>query len=183
MPSLRAFASWPEVSSTARTRKGFSVQIAAQKVVSIDYTLKDDSGAVVDSSEGRKPLTYLHGAGAIVPGLEQALEGKAAGDSVEVSLTPEQGYGERDPRLIQNIPIRKLPDRKAEVGMTYQVKTPEGPRLLVVNAVRGDYATVDANHPLAGMNLHFQVRVAEVRDATAQELEHGHVHGPEGHDH
>lgn len=159
------------------------MQIAAQKVVSIEYTLKNDSGAILDSSEGRAPLTYIHGSGAIVPGLEQALEGKSAGDAVDVSLTPDQGYGQRDPRLIQNIPVRKLPDRKAEAGMTFKVNTPEGPRLLVVNAVRGDYATVDANHPLAGMNLHFQVKVTDVRDATEQELQHGHVHGPHGHDH
>jgi FKBP-type peptidyl-prolyl cis-trans isomerase SlyD len=159
------------------------VQIAAQKVVSLEYTLKDDSGGVIDSSQGRPPLTYIHGSGAIVSGLEQALEGKSEGDSLDVSLTPAQGYGERDPRLVQNIPVRKLPERKAEVGMTFKVDTGEGPRLLVVNAVKGDYATVDANHPLAGMNLHFQVKVTEVRDATEQELQHGHVHGPHGHDH
>jgi FKBP-type peptidyl-prolyl cis-trans isomerase SlyD len=159
------------------------VQIAAQKVISIEYTLKDDSGSVIDSSNGRKPLTYIHGTGAIVPGLEQALEGKSVGETIDVSLTPEQGYGERDPKLVQNIPIRKLPDRKAEVGMTFQVKTPEGPRLLVINAVKGDYATVDANHPLAGMNLNFQVKVVEVRDASEEELQHGHVHGPGGHEH
>ena len=159
------------------------MQIAAQKVISIEYTLKDDSGSVIDSSNGRKPLTYIHGTGAIVPGLEQALEGKSVGETIDVSLTPEQGYGERDPKLVQNIPIRKLPDRKAEVGMTFQVKTPEGPRLLVINAVKGDYATVDANHPLAGMNLNFQVKVVDVRDASEEELQHGHVHGPGGHEH
>jgi FKBP-type peptidyl-prolyl cis-trans isomerase SlyD len=159
------------------------VQIAAQKVISIEYTLKDDSGSVIDSSSGRKPLTYIHGTGAIVPGLEQALEGKSVGETIDVALTPEQGYGERDPKLVQNVPIRKLPDRKAEVGMTFQVKTPEGPRLLVVNAVKGDYATVDANHPLAGMNLNFQVKVVDVRDASEEELQHGHVHGPGGHEH
>lgn len=159
------------------------MQVAAQKVISIEYTLKDDKGAVIDTSEGRKPLTYLHGTNALVPGLEQALEGKAVGDAIEVSLTPEQGYGQRDPRLIQNIPIRKLPNGKAEVGMTLNVNTPEGPRLLVVNAVRGDYATVDANHPLAGMNLHFQVKIAEIREPTEEELQHGHVHGEGGHNH
>lgn len=152
-------------------------------MISIEYTLKDDSGSVIDSSTGRQPLTYIHGTGAIVPGLEQALEGKSVGETIDVSLTPEQGYGERDPKLVQNIPIRKLPDRKAEVGMTFQVKTPEGPRLLVINAVKGDYATVDANHPLAGMNLNFQVKVVEVRDASEEELQHGHVHGPGGHEH
>jgi FKBP-type peptidyl-prolyl cis-trans isomerase SlyD len=159
------------------------VQIAAQKVISIEYTLKDDSGSVIDSSNGRKPLTYIHGTGAIVPGLEQALEGKSVGETIDVSLTPEQGYGARDPLLVQNVPIRKLPDRKAEVGMTFQVKTPEGPRLLVVNAVKGDYATVDANHPLAGMNLNFSVKVVDVREASEEELQHGHVHGPGGHEH
>lgn len=159
------------------------MQVAAQKVVSIEYTLKNDAGAVIDTSTGRKPLTYLHGTRALVPGLEQALEGKAVGDSIEVSLTPEQGYGQRDPRLVQNIPIRKLPNGKAEVGMTFNVNTPDGPRLLVVNGVRGDYASVDANHPLAGMNLHFSVKIAEIREATEEELAHGHVHGEGGHEH
>ena len=159
------------------------MQIAAQKAVTIGYTLKDDAGKVLDSSDGGEPLTYLHGAGDIVPGLEKALDGKQVGDAISVSLSPEEAYGQRDERQVRNIPLRKLPKGKVEVGMQYEVTTESGPMLALVTAVRGDYATIDANHPLAGMRLHFDVKVVEVRDATAEELEHGHVHGPGDHHH
>jgi FKBP-type peptidyl-prolyl cis-trans isomerase SlyD len=160
-----------------------AVQIGPQKVVSIDYTLTDDAGHVIDGSSGRQPLSYLHGAGNIVPGLEAALDGKSVGETVVVSLNPEQGYGLHDERLVRNIAVRKLPEQKAEVGMSIDVQTENGPRRLLVKARRGDYATVDANHPLAGMTLHFSVKVVEIRDATEEELAHGHVHGPHGHAH
>jgi FKBP-type peptidyl-prolyl cis-trans isomerase SlyD len=159
------------------------MQIAAQKAVTIGYTLKDDAGKVLDSSDGGEPLTYLHGAGDIVPGLEKALDGKQVGDAISVSLSPEEAYGQRDERQVRNVPLRKLPKGKVEVGMQYEVTTEAGPMLALVTAVRGDYATIDANHPLAGMRLHFDVKVVEVRDATAEELEHGHVHGPGDHHH
>ena len=157
------------------------MQIGAQKAVTIGYTLKDDDGEVLDTSEGGEPLTYLHGTGDIVPGLEKALDGKQAGDAISVILSPDEGYGQRDERQIRNIPLRKLPAGKVEVGMQYQITTEAGPMMALVTAVRGDYATIDANHPLAGMRLHFDVKVVEVRDATADELQHGHVHGPGEH--
>lgn len=159
------------------------MRVAANKAVSIEYTLRDTEGKVLDSSQGRAPLTYLHGAGNIVPGLERALEGKAEDESVEVSVPPEQGYGLRDERLVRNLPMRRLPNGKAEVGMRFQVKTEHGPQVLTVRAVRGDYAQVDANHPLADVTLCFSVKVVAVRDATEEELAHGHVHGPHGHEH
>ena len=159
------------------------MQIAAQKAVTIGYTLKDDAGKVLDSSEGGEPLTYLHGTGDIVPGLEKALDGKQEGDAISVSLSPEEAYGQRDERQVRNIPLRKLPKGKVEVGMQYEITTEAGPMLALVTAVRGDYATIDANHPLAGMRLHFDVKVVGVRDATPEELEHGHVHGPDDHHH
>jgi FKBP-type peptidyl-prolyl cis-trans isomerase SlyD len=159
------------------------MQIAAQKAVTIGYTLKDDAGKVLDSSEGGEPLTYLHGTGDIVPGLEKALEGKQVGDAISVSLSPEEAYGHRDERQVRNIPLRKLPKGKVEAGMQYEVTTEAGPMLALVTAVKGDYATIDANHPLAGMSLHFDVNVVAVRDATPEELEHGHVHGPGDHHH
>jgi FKBP-type peptidyl-prolyl cis-trans isomerase SlyD len=159
------------------------MQIAAQKAVTIGYTLKDDAGKVLDSSDGGEPLTYLHGAGDIVPGLEKALDGKQVGDAISVTLSPEEAYGQRDERQVRNVPLRKLPKGKVEVGMQYEVTTEAGPMLALVTAVRGDYATIDANHPLAGMRLHFDVKVVEVRDATAEELEHGHVHGAGDHHH
>ena len=157
------------------------MQIGAKKAVSFHYSLRDDEGTVLDSSEGRPPLTYLHGEGNIVPGLERALEGKSAGDEVKATVPPEEGYGERDDDNIRNVPRRKLPEGKIEPGMRLRLQTNEGPVPALVTAVSGDYVTVDANHPLAGMTLHFDVTVVEVRDATAEELEHGHVHGPGDH--
>jgi FKBP-type peptidyl-prolyl cis-trans isomerase SlyD len=159
------------------------VQATAKKVVSIEYTLTDDAGKVIDSSVGRAPLSYLHGASNIVPGLEKALEGKAEGDEVEVSLTPEEGYGHYDKRLIQNIATRKLPEKKIQVGMQFRLETSAGPRGFIVTAVRGDYATLDGNHPLAGKALHFKVKVGAIRDATDDENTHGHAHGAGGHAH
>jgi FKBP-type peptidyl-prolyl cis-trans isomerase SlyD len=160
-----------------------AMQIATQKAVTIEYTLKEGGGdgQVLDTSEGRPPLTYLHGVGALVPGLEKALEGKGVGDAVEVTLTPQEGYGDRDERLIRNLPLRKLRERDASVGQRVPADVDGRPRLVLITALRGDYATVDANHPLAGKTLHFAVKVVEVRDATAEELAHGHVHGPGGH--
>jgi FKBP-type peptidyl-prolyl cis-trans isomerase SlyD len=157
------------------------MQIATEKAVTIEYTLKDAAGEVLDTSDGRPPLTYLHGVGALVPGLEKALEGKGAGDAIDVTLTPGEGYGDRDERLIRNLPVRKLRNPRAAVGQRVPAEIDGGARLVLVMALQGDYATVDANHPLAGKTLHFAVKVVDVRDATAEELAHGHVHGPGGH--
>jgi FKBP-type peptidyl-prolyl cis-trans isomerase SlyD len=154
------------------------MQIADKMAVTIAYTLKDDAGKVIDTSEGREPLTYLHGTGIIVPGLEKALVGKQVGETVEVSLVPAEAYGMPDGKRVRNVPLRKLPEGKVAVGMRYRVQTEHGPIAALVTAVKGDYATVDTNHPLAGMNLHFDVKVVAIREATAEELEHGHVHGP-----
>ena len=159
------------------------MQVASKKVVRIGYTLKDDDGEILDSSAGRDPLIYIHGVGSLVPGLEKALEGKGNGDHVVVSVTAEEGYGARDEALVRKIPVRKLPPGQVKVGGRVTVQTDQGPMMLLVTAVQGDYATVDPNHPLAGMTLHFEVDVVEVRDATADELQHGHVHGPGDHHH
>jgi FKBP-type peptidyl-prolyl cis-trans isomerase SlyD len=158
-----------------------AMQIGAKKVVSISYTLKDDAGEVIDSSAGGEPLVYIQGIGNLVPGLEKALEGRAKGDHVAVSVAPAEGYGTRDETLIRKIPIRKLPNGKAVVGSRVQVQTDQGPLILLVTAVQGDYATVDPNHPLSDKTLHFAVDVVEVREATVEELTHGHAHGPGGH--
>ena len=163
------------------------MQIAAKSVVSIDYTLKSEAGDVLDTSEGKEPLTYLHGVGNLVPGLERALEGHAAGDSLEVNLPPAEGYGDRNEKLVRNVPLRKLAtggaDKKPQVGRRYRAQLDDGMAVVLVTGLKGDYATVDANHPLAGMTLHFQVKVVEVREATDEELKHGHVHGPGDHHH
>ena len=159
------------------------MQIGSDKVVSIEYTLKDDKGEVLDSSTGGEPLAYLHGRGNLISGLERALEGKSVGDKIEVTLTPEDGYGVRDEALIRKLPLRKLGAKKVQVGGRYRAQTEEGIQVVLVKSVQGDYATVDGNHPLAGMTLHFAVTIAAVRESTEEEREHGHVHEPGGHHH
>jgi FKBP-type peptidyl-prolyl cis-trans isomerase SlyD len=161
------------------------VKAEAKKVVSIEYTLTDDDGTVLDTSEGRGPLAYLHGAKNIVPGLEKAIDGKGVGETIEVKVTPADGYGDYDPNAIRNVPVRKLPEKKRpEAGEILQVQTPEGPRHVTVQSVRGDYAKIDFNHPLAGKNLFFKVTIKEIRDATPEEIDHGHAHSKGGaHDH
>ena len=160
------------------------MQISANKVASIHYTLKNSEGEVLDTSSGQEPLAYLHGSGNIVSGLEKALEGKKAGESVAVSIAPEEGYGPRHDGLVQEVP-REAFQGVDEIapGMQFHAEGPSGPLVLTVTEVAGDKITVDGNHPLAGETLHFAVEVAEVRDATKEEMEHGHVHGPEGHEH
>ena len=157
--------------------------ISGKQVVSIEYTLTDDEGRTLDSSQGRDPLSYLHGAGNIVPGLEQAIEGRDIGDELKVTVSPENGYGNYEAGLVRNVPVRKLPNGRAQVGARLQLQTSAGPAVFTVKAVRGDYAQLDGNHPLAGKTLHFQVKVVDVREPTAEELQHGHVHGPGGHAH
>ena len=161
------------------------MQIAQDKVVLIHYTLTDDAGKVLDSSSGGDPLAYLHGQGNIIPGLEKALEGKQAGDKLNVRVEPAEGYGVRDDSLVQQVPRRAFGSvSKVEPGMQFHAQSAQGQmRVVTVTHVKGDMVTVDANHPLAGEVLVFDVEVAEVRDATGEELEHGHVHGPGGHHH
>lgn len=158
------------------------MQVDKQKVVTIDYTLRDDSGNVIDSSEGGS-FAYLHGADNIIPGLENALTGRSAGDELAVSVPPQDGYGLRDDDRSQVVPRDMFPsDTNIEPGMQFHAQGPDGQSLLVtVTEVGDDSVTVDGNHPLAGIGLNFQVKVVEVRDATAEELDHGHVHGPGGH--
>ncbi len=160
------------------------MQISANMVVSIDYTLTDDQGTVIDSSEGRGPLAYIQGIGNIIPGLERALEGKSKGDSLQVKVAPEDGYGERSDELTQAVPKQMFEGSdEIQVGMQFQTMTEAGPQVVTVVAIDDEHVTVDANHPLAGENLNFDVTVVDIREASGEELEHGHVHGPEGHDH
>jgi len=160
------------------------MQIADRCAVSFHYTLKNDAGEVIDSSEGSSPLAYLHGAGNIVPGLENALAGKAVGDKLSVKVAPAEGYGERDARLVQDVPRRAFQGIKdIKPGMSFTADGPQGPSRVVVTRVIGDIVTVDGNHPLAGENLNFDVEITDVREASAEELEHGHVHGEGGHHH
>lgn len=159
------------------------MKIADDKAVAIEFTLKDEAGEVLETSVGKKPLWYLHGLGNLVPGLEKELAGKAAGDVVDVKLEPKDGYGERDDKEIRNVPLRKFKAPRIQVGGRYQIQLADGPRVVLVKAVNGDYAQVDGNHPLAGKTLHFNVKIVEVRAATDDEREHGHVHDPGEHGH
>ncbi|MDX1693074.1 MAG: peptidylprolyl isomerase [Ketobacteraceae bacterium] len=159
--------------------------VAQHKVVTLHYKVVDvDSGQVIDSSENSDPLVYLHGAQNIIPGLENALEGKDVGDEIEVTVAPEDAYGERSDERIQKVPMEAFKDiEKVEPGMAVTAQTEHGPVNLVVTEVDESTVTVDANHPLAGKSLTFNVKIEEVRDASEEEKAHGHVHGPDGHAH
>ncbi len=160
------------------------MQIAERTVASFNYTLTNDAGEVIDSSAGRSPLAYLHGAGNIVPGLEKEMLGHSAGDVFNVQVSPEEGYGMPNPMMIQVVPKAAFQGvDELEVGMEFQAQTPQGPMSVVIARIEGDEVTVDGNHPLAGQTLHFAIEVTEVREASLEELTHGHVHGEGGHHH
>ncbi len=160
------------------------MQIANDKVVLIHYTLTDDEGKVLDSSEGQEPLAYLHGHGNIIPGLESALTGRSAGEKLSVTVAPIDGYGERDNDMVQSVPKSAFQGVDEILpGMQFQAQSPEGMQLVTVLDVDGDEVILDGNHPMAGLTLNFAVEITEVRDASREELEHGHVHGPGGHHH
>lgn len=154
------------------------MKIAENCVASFHYTLTDSTGKVLDSSEGQEPLSYIHGAGNIIPGLENALEGKAVGDKLVVSVTADQAYGVRDDSMIQELPATMFTGIDTiEVGMEFHAETEHGLQVVTVTKVEGDQVTIDGNHPLAGVDLTFDVEITEVRAATEDELDHGHVHG------
>jgi FKBP-type peptidyl-prolyl cis-trans isomerase SlyD len=158
--------------------------VAAEKVVSFHYTLRDKDGAVLDASEGGEPMSYLHGAENIVPGLEQAMSNKKVGDKFDVTVAPKDGYGERvEGHAV--VPRSAFPDDvELEVGMRLVAEGEDGEAFPIwIAALAGDQVTIDPNHPLAGVELHFEVEIAAIRAATPEELEHGHPHGPGGHHH
>jgi len=155
------------------------MQIDKHSVVTLHYTLKDNDGNILDqSSDGS--FAYLHGASNIIPGLENALTGKASGDELSVSIDPEDGYGHHDDSRVQEAPRDMFPaEHDIEAGMQFHAQGPDGQSLVVtVVKAEGDTVTVDGNHPLAGVQLNFDVKVIEVRAASDEEIEHGHVHGP-----
>lgn len=160
------------------------MQITQDAVVLIEYTLKGDDGTIFDTSEGRAPLAYLHGHGNLLPGVEAALLGKLTGDAVSVTLSASDGYGEVEAGLVAEVPIAEFPADEVEVGMQFRIgPSAEESRVVTVTGLNDETVTLDANHPLAGETLHFAIQVVEVRVATSEELEHGHVHGPGGHHH
>ena len=157
-------------------------KVAKDKVVRFEYKLTDDKGEVLDQSEKGEPLAYMHGHGQIVPGLEAKMEGKAAGDAFDAVVAAEDGYGTHEADGVFKIPTAKLPPGvKPEVGMELASRSPDGHVLRFrLTEVNDDHVVADANHPLAGKTLHFAVKIADIRDATKEEMEHGHAHG---HDH
>ncbi len=160
------------------------MKIADKSVVSIDYTLKNDDGRILDTSEGREPLSYLHGYGNIISGLEEALTDKSAGDKINVSIPPEKAYGVRNEEAILQVNRDQFEGvDEIQVGMEVQTQSEHGIQLFTVSKIMGDTILLDGNHPLAGETLHFDVEVRDVREATEEELAHGHVHGPGGHHH
>lgn len=152
------------------------MEIADARVASIHYTLTDDAGNVLDKSPESQPLRYFHGAGNIVPGLEKALAGKQAGDSLKVEVKPEEGYGPRNDALVQEVPRTAFQGvERIEPGMQFHANSERGPLLVTVVEAGDDKVRIDGNHPLAGKTLHFDVSVDEVREASEQEKQTGTV--------
>jgi FKBP-type peptidyl-prolyl cis-trans isomerase SlyD len=151
--------------------------IEKDKVVSIDYVLTNEGGAILDSTQDQGPMVYLQGAQNILPALEEALEGKAVKARVRKTIMPAEGYGEYNPELSQNYPLSQFPNPdKIKVGTQFQLDTPEGPMVASITKIEDEELTVDMNHPLAGQTLHFDIEVADIREATAHEIEKGHIH-------
>ncbi|MCE2788097.1 MAG: peptidylprolyl isomerase [Bacteroidota bacterium] len=159
------------------------MKIESNKVVSIHYTLTDNAGTVLDSSSGKDPLTYIQGIGNLIAGMEEGLEGKTAGEKFTIKVSPEKGYGVKNHELIQQVPITAFGGQMVSPGMQFEAGSAEQRFVVTVTEVNNETVTIDGNHPLAGVDLNFDVEVMEIREATAEELDHGHVHGPGGHHH
>ncbi|MEE9492485.1 MAG: peptidylprolyl isomerase [Gammaproteobacteria bacterium] len=160
------------------------MKIAEKKVVTINYILKDSEDNVIDTaSDGT--FAYLHGASNIIPGLESALDGKVGGDELSVAIAPEDAYGVRDDSRVEKVPRSMFPENEEiKSGMQFNAQGPDGQMIMITIAgIEDDHVLVDANHPLAGVHLNFDVEIVGVRDASEEEIEHGHVHGPDGHHH
>lgn len=160
------------------------MQIEEKKIVVMNYTLTTDEGEVLDQSDDGS-FAYLHGADNIITGLETALAGKTVGDSLNVKVLPAEGYGERNDEMVQVVSKEMFEtDDELEVGTQFHAEGPDGDQIMItVAAIDGDDITIDGNHPLAGVNLNFDVSIIEVCDASEEEISHGHVHGPDGHHH
>lgn len=153
------------------------MEIKKDRVVTMHYTLTGGDGSVLDSSEGKDPLSYLHGHGNLIPGLESRIEGQSAGDEVKVTVPSAEAYGAVDPAKKLDVPRSQFPpDADIRPGSQFQAEGEEGPVVVRVDSVEGDQIKIDANHPLAGVDLDFAVQVVDVRDASPEEIEHGHAH-------
>ncbi len=161
------------------------MQVDKHKVVLLDYTLKDSEGTVIDSTEGRGDFAYLHGTNNVIPGLEKTLLGRKTGDEVEVTIAPNDGYGERSDEMVQVVSKSMFDSGgDVQVGIQFYGEAPDGQNIIfTVMEVKDDDVTIDGNHPLAGVELHFALKIMDIREATEEEISHGHVHGPGGHNH
>jgi FKBP-type peptidyl-prolyl cis-trans isomerase SlyD len=159
------------------------MKIEKDHVVRLHYTVAEAGGEAIESSRDREPLAVLIGHGAIIPGLEAALLGREAGDTFDVTVAPDEAYGERRPGMVQRIPRKHFKNQKLSVGMQIVVPTQMGPRPVTIEKIGLSVVDVDLNHPMAGKSLDFSVEVVDVRDATAEEKDHGHVHGEGGVEH
>ena len=161
------------------------MRVEQNKVVMMHYKLADKDGNVIDQSEGRPPLAYIHGIGALVPGLENELEGKAKGDKFSTIVAPEDAYGARDEELVRVVPKSGFQgDEEMTIGMQIQIDTGDkGLAIATLTSIDGDDITLDLNHPLSDMELHFDIEIMDIREATEKEIAHGHVHGEGGHQH
>ena len=159
------------------------MKISTSKVASLAYTLKNDDGEVLDTADENSPFLYLHGAGGIIKGLESALEDKEVNDSFHIIIAPEDAYGERDDKMVESVPrtmFEGIDDKELVAGAQFHAQTAHGTQVIVIAGVDGDTVNIDANHPLAGQTLHFDVSVLDIRDATEEEIAHGHPHAPGG---
>ena len=159
------------------------MKIEKDRVVSFHYTVSEQGQEPLESSEGREPLAILIGHGNIIPGLETAMEGREAGDKFEVDVAAADAYGEKREGLSQRIPKKHFGNQRLEPGMQVVLQTNFGPRAVTVEKIGMSVVDVDLNHPMAGKDLHFDVEIVDVREASKEELEHGHVHGDGGHHH
>lgn len=160
------------------------MKIAENSVVTLEYSLHLGDGTIIDRNVDGEPITYIHGFGELVPGLEDALEGMEAGQSKQVVVAPDDGYGERDEANFQILDREALGDEPLKEGDELVASDEDGDEIPVkIVKIVGDKVTVDFNHPLAGKTLHFSVQVREVRAATIEELEHGHAHGEDDEHH
>lgn len=161
------------------------MHVRKDSVVQISYALRDSKGEILDQAGMDEGFLYLHGHQNIVPGLEAALEGKSKGDKVKADLTPDQGYGDFDPALVRRVEKKNFPPklRNPEIGEMFQVEEDGTVRVYSVTKVEAGHITIDGNHELAGQDLHFEVEIGDIREATAEELEHGHAHAPGHHHH
>lgn len=159
------------------------MKVTTHSVVSIHYTLTDNNGSVLDSSAGRQPLTYLQGVGQLIPGMEEGLEGKSAGEKLSLKISPEKGYGIKDENLIQQVPMSAFGGQEVKAGMQFEAGNDQQRYIVTITQVENETVTVDGNHPLAGIELNFDVELLSVRAATPDEIAHGHVHGEGGHQH